>query len=224
MLEINKIYQGDCLKLMEEIPDESIDLIVTDTPYGINHKNQDWDKLDYDLLMQTFLPIAYNKLKEDRRLITYLPKKQLYRCKELFKNYKFDIAIQLKNFACYRQHLGYIDSWQPLLIIIKGKPAKHKKGGRNWFMINSNNTSKKNKNNPRNWHPAGKCVDAMKYLIEWCSNENDLILDPFIGSGTTALACLQTKRNFIGIEIEPKYVEIANKRINEFKKQLTLIK
>ena len=73
-------------------------------------------------------------------------------------------------------------------------------------------------------HPTQKPVALLEYLIKTYTNENDLVLDNCIGSGTTAIACLQTNRNYIGIEIEHKYVEIANKRIDEFKQQLTLIK
>ena len=71
-------------------------------------------------------------------------------------------------------------------------------------------------------HPTEKPLSLLRHLIEIHSNENDLILDPFIGSGTTAIACLETNRNFIGMELEPKYCDIANNRISEFKQQLTL--
>ena len=71
--------------------------------------------------------------------------------------------------------------------------------------------------------PTQKPVALFEYLIKTYTNENELVLDNCIGSGTTAIACLQTNRNFIGIEIESKYVEIANKRIEDYKKQLTLI-
>ena len=71
-------------------------------------------------------------------------------------------------------------------------------------------------------HPSQKPIRLMRYLIENFSNPNDTILDPFMGSGTTGVACVQTGRNFIGIEIEPKYYEIAEKRIAEAQMQLRM--
>ena len=64
-------------------------------------------------------------------------------------------------------------------------------------------------------HPTQKPVALFEYLIRTYTNEGDLVLDNCIGSGTTAIACINLKRNYIGIELEPKYVEIANNRINE---------
>ena len=117
-LEINQIYCGDCLDLMKEIPDKSIDLVLTDPPYGIG--------------------IANNPIRQ-----------------------------------------------------------KHER---------------------RDWDNAPPTQKPVK-LIEWCllnySKPGDLILDPFLGSGTTAVACKRTGRNFIGIEKEPKYVEIALKRLEK---------
>ena len=72
-------------------------------------------------------------------------------------------------------------------------------------------------------HPTQKPVALFEYLIKTYTNEGELVLDNCIGSGTTAIACMQTNRNFIGIELEPKYVEIANKRIKEFKQQLVMV-
>ena len=72
-------------------------------------------------------------------------------------------------------------------------------------------------------HPTQKPLNMFEYFIKTYTNENELVLDNCIGSGTTAIACMQTNRNFIGIELEPKYVEIANKRIKEFTQQQQLV-
>jgi site-specific DNA-methyltransferase (adenine-specific) len=85
-------------------------------------------------------------------------------------------------------------------------------------IIEIGNTDRKNIQ-----HPTQKPVALFEYLIKTYTNENELVLDNCIGSGTTAIACMQTNRNFIGIELEPKYVDIANKRIADFKQQLVLI-
>ena len=213
------LYQGDCLEIMKSIPDKSIDAVITDPPYGIGHKDLDWDKVDYSKLLNNIMPIFIEKLRDDTRIVMYSPKKRLYEMKEILSGYQFDICVQAKNFANYRQNLGYIDSWQPIIIVRNGNPRRI--GGRNWFVVNSANTSKNN-NNPRNLHPSGKDIDAMVHLVKWTTKENDTILDPFMGSGTTGVACVQTGRNFIGIEIDPGYFKIAEKRIHDAQMQMRL--
>lgn len=64
-------------------------------------------------------------------------------------------------------------------------------------------------------HPTQKPINLMKYLIKKCSDEGNIILDPFMGSGTTAVACKQLNRNFIGFEISPEYCKIAEKRLQQ---------
>lgn len=78
------------------------------------------------------------------------------------------------------------------------------------------------KDTPKRYHPTQKPVTLMVWIIERWTNPGDTILDPFMGSGTTGVACVQTGRNFIGIEIEPKYFEIAQKRITEAQLQMVM--
>lgn len=81
----------------------------------------------------------------------------------------------------------------------------------------------KGKNN-RALHPTQKPLELFTRLVEMASNEGDVVLDPFIGSGTSAIACLKTKRKFIGIDNNVEYVKIANKRLQEYKEQTKVIK
>lgn len=67
----------------------------------------------------------------------------------------------------------------------------------------------------RNYHPSPKSIDACEYFLECFSDENDTILDPFLGSGTTAVAAKRLKRNYIGIELNPDYVKIAEQRLRQ---------
>ena len=80
-----------------------------------------------------------------------------------------------------------------------------------------------NRDKDRGYHPTQKPVELLEYLIETYTKEDDLVLDFTMGSGSTGVACLQTNRNFIGIELEPKYFEIAEQRIKEAKAQRRLI-
>ena len=71
-------------------------------------------------------------------------------------------------------------------------------------------------------HPTEKPIDLMKILIENSSSENEIVLDPFMGVGSTALACKELKRNFIGFELDKQYYDIANKRISDEMAQISL--
>jgi site-specific DNA-methyltransferase (adenine-specific) len=75
---------------------------------------------------------------------------------------------------------------------------------------------------PKTWHITPKPVDLIENIIRHSSNEGDTVLDPFMGSGTTGVACINTNRKFIGIELEPEYVEIANRRIQPLLEQTKL--
>lgn len=212
MIELNKIYHGDCLEVMKEIPDKySIDMVLCDPPYGICRA--EWDKIDYyDFLFEESMRV----LKNGCYAFIFSSKKNLKR-----PQFKHDIFAVIKNFAQYRQHLGMIDSWYPIIYFVKGKPRKLQQK-RNWFLLNTANTSR-NKNNPKtnNIHETPKNMDIITHLISCHSRVGDTILDPFMGSGTTAVACINTNRNFIGIEKEQKYVDIANNRIKEALEQRT---
>jgi len=214
------LYCGDCLDIMKQLPENSIDLVLTDPPFGINHKNQDWDKVDFTNFTIEWLGKVDLLTNQTGKILFYYPKKKILELPNILQkfNFKWDFIIQNKTFSQFRKHYGYIDAWTIILVLHKKykKVDREKKyiSGRNWFVLDTANTSKKSKNNPRNWHPSGKDKKAFEYLLLLTSNENDLILDPFIGSGTTAVACEQLNRKWIGIELNPDYCEIAKKRLS----------
>jgi DNA modification methylase len=198
---------------MKEIPDGSVDLVLTDPPYGIGISK--WDKIDhYDFLFNESIRV----LKEGCYAFIFSTKKNLKR-----PNFKHDIFAVIKNFAQYRQHLGMIDAWYPIIYFVKGKPRKLSQK-RNWYLLNTANTSRNNDNPKTNSkHETPKNMELVTHLISCHSKETDIILDPFMGSGTTGVACKNLNRNFIGIELDPKYFEIAKRRIENHNPQMNLI-
>ena len=219
------LYYTDCLSLMKKFPEKSIDLILTDPPFGLEHKKQIWDKIDFLSFTKKWVNIGIRLLNSKGKLAMYYPKKKLILLKEIledFKECKWDIVIQCKNFGQYRKTYDYIDSWSPILVIHKGfKKIKERfKLRRNWFIVNTANTSKKSENNPRNFHPSAKDVSAFEFLLCLLSNEGDVVLDPFLGSGTTAIACERLNRRWIGIEINEAFCEVAKQRILKETRQL----
>ena len=197
MIEINKIYCGDCIEIMKELPDKSIDLILTDPPYGIGIANnpfrQKFEKSVWD--NSTPAQEYFNEIfRVSKEQVIWggnyfnLPPSQCF--------YIWD-KVQPQNFSSAMCEMAWVS---------KQSPAK---------LFKKRVTSYKKK------HPTQKPLDLFIWVLDMFPDSN-LILDPFIGSGTTAIACMQTNRNFIGIELEPKYVEIANKRISDYKQQLKL--
>ena len=200
-----ELYFGDCLEYMKSMPDKSVDAVITDPPYGIGIAG--WDKVNYyDILFETSKRI----LREGCYAFIFSTKKNLKRPK-----FNHDIYAVIKNFAQYRQHLGMIDAWYPIVYFTSGKPRKLNQK-RNWFLLNTANTSR-NKDNPKsnNNHITPKNQDLINHLVDCHTNKCDTIFDPFMGSGTTGIACVQLGRNFIGCEIDPDYFAIAKKRIEQ---------
>ena len=104
------------------------------------------------------------------------------------------------------------NKWQP--VVIGGKP-KHRVGTDTFKFCQSDKGGKV-------FHSCQKPLGFMKWIVSKLSDEGDTILDPFMGSGTTGVACVQTGRNFIGMEISEKYFEIAQKRIKDAQQQMRL--
>lgn len=226
MLKTNKIHHGDCLDLMKQIPDKSIDLILTDPPYGIgylspmtkNHKKiendffDDWKKLLNPMFIQ------FKRIISDTGCVVCsmggggkTPVSPIFTLEGM--NY-FNLIQTL----VWHKFIGigwrYRPAYENIIIFSKSKDNYnfYDKTNKCSNVILGINQLLPNKDE----HPTQKPVKLMRKLIEIHSKPNDLILDPFIGSGTTAIAALQTKRNFIGIEKEEDYVKIANQRIKDY--------
>lgn len=237
MLEINKIHQGDCLELMKEIPDKSVDMVLCDLPYGTT-KNK-WDTvIDLNLLWE-----QYERIIKDRGVIV------------LTAQTPFDKILGSSNIKLLKyewiwikeQGTGFLNvkkmplkSSENILIFYKKQPVYNpqiignekrviKRISKPQSTTNYNFSMQPEKsiyygrypNNvlkfkrDKGLHPTQKPVKLFEYLIKTYTDEDMLVLDNCIGSGTTAVACLNTNRNFIGIELEEEYCKIARERINK---------
>jgi len=214
MLKINKIYCVDCIKEIKKIDNESIDLILTDPPYGLSKKGITNDrslKLFYDIL-----PECYRVLKKDAFFITFFSTKFV---PDIFKNnpfkYYWQIILYCPN-GNVHSSIGYT-KYMSVFIFTKGNP-KIKKQNKDIFVDTPGRMIEPLEGFIE--HPTPKPTKFIKEILEMFSKENDLVLDPFIGSGSTALACKDLKRNFIGFEINKKYVNLAKKRLKRRSKNL----
>lgn len=195
---INKIICGDCLEVMKEMPDKCVDLVLTDPPYS-----------------KEFLSLYENIAKESKRILKnegliiayaghyHLPKVFELMGKHLKYYWTFCLLHQgggskmifEKRISCF---------WKPIVAF-----SNSRKGETTKIISDVIQGSGRNKES----HPWEQATNELFPLIEKYTKENDIILDPLLGSGTTAEACKLLHRDFIGIEINPEYCKIAEERL-----------
>jgi site-specific DNA-methyltransferase (adenine-specific) len=205
---LNKVICGDCLEVMKGIPDKSVDLVLTDPPYGIGENNQQnlsRGKLayckDYGDYEWDYIKIGENYFDEIKRI----SKNQII----FGGNYYCSILGNTNCFLVWDKNNGGNDfadcelawtSFQSAIRLIK------------WTWNGMLQGDMKNKDFRE--HPTQKPAVLFKWILSKYSTEADIILDPFLGSGTTGVAAKLLGRQFIGIEISEKYCDIARKRID----------
>ena len=211
-----KLLQGDCMELMNNIPNESIDLVLTDIPYNVVNREDNGlrklDKENADILtfdLQEFLEQLYDKAKST--IIIFCGKEQVSTIHSFFNN------KQKKGMGTVRQLIWEKSNPSPMngqhiyLSGVENAIWFKKRGGT--FNAHCKNTVFKYPIGRSKLHPTEKNHLLLQELILDNSNENDLILDPCMGSGSTGVVALQNNRNFLGIELNQNYFEIAKNRL-----------
>ena len=202
---INQIITGDCLEVMKDIPDKSIDLVLTDPPYGAGREFENDDGTPVKFLKKVFKEL-YRVCKPDCFFMHDWARQRILSIPEFIGEWDFLdlLAVTQENTMSFCR-VGY-DVFQIKCLYGKGKPKVVRRA---WNLYKTARVARAEKF----IHPTMKQIDVYKRQIVQFSKPNDLILDPFLGSGTTALACRELDRRFIGIEKEPKYVAIAKERL-----------
>jgi site-specific DNA-methyltransferase (adenine-specific) len=207
---LNTIQNIDCFDGFKMIPDKSVDIIITDPPYGLNKIGI---RNDNDLsLFYESLPESYRVLKDNSFYITFFSTKFL---PEIFKNNPFTYYW---NFILYCPN-GRVSSsigftkYMSCIVFKKGN-AKIVKKCKDIFIDTPGSMVEPDEGFIN--HPTPKPKTFVKEILAMFSKENDIVLDPFIGSGSVAVACKQTGRNYIGFEIDKNYSKLANDRIKKF--------
>lgn len=207
---INTIQNIDCLDGIKKIPDGKVDLIFTDPPYGLNKtgiKNDENLEIFYKIL-----PECYRVLKDDAFFITFFSTKFL---PDVFKNNPFTYYW---NFVLYCPN-GRVSSsigftkYMSCIVFKKGNPKIVKKG-KDIFVDTPGRMIEPDEGFID--HPTPKPKTFIKDILQMFSKENDIVLDPFIGSGSLAVACKQIKRRYVGFEIDKNYYKLANTRLKKF--------
>lgn len=206
---VNKIVCGDCHKLIKKIPSGTVDVVLTDPPYGLGKKGVTND-VDLDAFYK-ILPECYRVLKNDAWFITFFSTKYL---PQVFDNNPFSYFWQIGLYSPMGEVLSPIGitKFMSCIIFKKGKPKLPRKGLDLYVFPGNGRLLEPDEGYID--HPTLKPKYFVREILKMFTTENDLVLDPFIGSGTTGVVCKQLNRRFIGFEIEPKYCEIAEKRLS----------
>ena len=245
---MDKVYLGDCLEIMPELPDKSIDMILCDLPYGTTACK--WDTI---ILLEPLWE-QYKRVIKDNGVIV-LTSSQPFTTDLINSNrtwfrytWVWDKLIasgfNYARFQPMRQHedivvfyktsCKYDSEGEPYDKPIKYKPAHSASDSAHMShtmdkstVLTATHQRKRSiirlQKIRKGYHPTEKPVALFEYLIKTYTNEGDLVLDNCIGSGTTAVACINLNRHYIGCELEKKYYDIALKRIEEAKQRVKLL-
>ena len=236
-----ELHHGDCLKKMQDIPEQSVDLILTDPPYGTTACK--WDAV-----------IAFVPMWEAVKRVLKINGVAVFTAAQPFSS-----ALGASNLPWLRYswiwrksaatgHLNAkkmpMSDFEDVLVFYASQPTYNPQG-----LVPHNKITRRGgnggcygdsgKENMQEWtnyprrvleissegmtvHPTQKPIALMEYLIRTYTNEDEVVLDFTMGSGTTGVACVNTNRNFIGIEKEEMYFKIAKKRIDEAKYKMGL--
>ena len=214
---------GDCLELMKTIPDKSIDLIVTDPPYLMRYKTNHRKDKTHDFcreiygdndesLIKNVINECYRVLKDDTAMYMFCNSNKVYFFKNSLEKSGFNIKNMIiwvkNNWTAGDLKAQFGKQYEIIFLFYKGRCLFNGKRITDVWYFNRVSGNKQ-------VHQNQKPINLLEQCILKHSNKNTTILDPFMGSGSTGVACINTNRNFIGFEIDEKYFNIAKERIEK---------
>ena len=243
-----ELLNGDCLELMRDIPDKSIDMIICDLPYGLTHC--DWDiPLDMEamwkqykriikdhgaILLFSIQPFTSDLIQSNRKMFRY----EIVWQKTQPSGFLNAKRMPLRNHEIITVFYRHLPTYNPQKRKVQSKQIGRKKGNGtkakqyNDYIVGKWEWTETGERMPTdvitfsNWngalfgktdkavkHPTQKPIPLLEYLIKTYTNEGDTVLDNCMGSGSTGVACVNTGRDFIGIELQDEYFQIAKERI-----------
>lgn len=224
-----KLMNGDCLELMNDIPDNSVNMILCDLPYGTT-KNK-WDSvIPFDPLWR-----EYSRICNGAVVLTAAQPFTSALVVSNMKNFKYQwVWKKSRPTGHLNAKKQPLRNTEDILVFYKSQCTYNPQGTRETDVMvsrtnrgNYGECSKTTRQTVTGYpttilefasekgvHPTQKPVALMEYLIKTYTNEGDTVLDNCMGSGTTGVACVNTNRNFIGIEIDKDYFKVAQQRIN----------
>lgn len=226
-MTINKLFYGDTIELMKSLDDESIDMVLSDAPYGMdyisNHRTDKFEAIESDGSAKELEPLLKEYINQSMRILK--PNSSIllfcsYHQVDLFKQLlDRQSCLKMKNLLVWSKNNwtgGDLKSFAPKheLIWYYSKGRVEINGARSPDIISFDRVPPTN-------HPTEKPVLLLEYYIRKLTKMDAVVFDGFMGSGATAIAALQSGRNFIGAELSQKYFEAANDRIKDFQHKQT---
>jgi len=259
MIEINRIYNEDCLQGMKTMPDASVDCVLTSPPYNFNlrvhydkycksskferervggvNENKYGQTCTDDLSIDEYFDwqrqCIDEMLRVSKNLVFYNiqilsgNKPAVLRLIGHYADYIKEVIIWDKKMAEPAMYINTLNSAFELIIVF----AKSNRKARSFDVFNAERGTvdnifrigkNSNKGKEQIEHKACFPLELPRKIIMLFTNPNDVVLDPFIGSGTTAIACIKEHRHFVGFELNKEYFDRAVKRINDERRQLSL--
>ena len=208
------LMHGDCLELLKTIPDSSVDMVLTDPPYGMsfqsNFRTEKYGGIENDSdlsWLDDFADECYRVAKDNTAHYIFCSFHHIDKFKTAFeKRFKVkNVLVWVKNCTSMGDLKGnFAPKTEFILFLHKGRSLI--RGKRDCNVLEFSKTGNK-------LHPTQKPVDMLEFMIEKFSDECQVVIDPFMGSGSTGVAAKNLNRKFIGIELDEQYFEIAKERI-----------
>lgn len=222
-----KLNNGDSMEYIKGLKDNSVDAVITDPPYNISKDNNfksmgrsgiDFGEWDKGFNLNNWIELVAPKVKKGGNVVIFNDWRNLGEIAATLESLGFEVKDMIRweksNPMPRNRDRRFIVDYEVAIWAVK-------KGGKWTFnrlnetydrpLITSGLTPKSEKEG--NGHPTQKPVKVMEWLIEHLTNENDVVFDPFMGSGSTGVACKNLNRSFIGSELEDEYFNISKKRI-----------
>ena len=219
------LMQGDCLELMQSIPDGSVDMVLTDPPYGMNYQSNrrtatdKFEKIQNDEglgWLDEFVDECWRVMADNTAAYVFCSWHKVDIFKQAFeRNFKLkNVIVWVKNNHGSGDLKGaYAPKHEFILYMHKGRSLF--RNGRTTDVVMADKVS-----GAKMVHSTEKPVPLLENFITNNSDKSQLVLDPFMGSGSTGVACANLGRSFVGIELDADYFDIAQSRINEAKGKL----
>lgn len=220
MFDDNEIYNMDCIEGMRKIPSGGVDFILTDPPYLINYSTSWRDnghKFSHEILnddneklVSDYISECYRILREDSAAYMFCSSKTL----DFFMRETRNVGFVIKNVLIWQKNnhtagdleAQYGQCYEPILYLNKGKRVINGKRLEDVWKFDRVSSDKL-------LHQNEKPIPLLMQCLLKSSNEGDLVFDGFMGSASTAVACMRTNRRFLGFELDEYYYDVAQKRL-----------
>lgn len=237
----NEIIQGDCLEEMKSLEDNSVDLIVTDPPYGIDYQSnfsKKFDKLENDDSLdffEEFVKESKRVLKDDTGFYCFTRfdvYPEMYSIIDKYFEVKNHLVLPTTHVSMGDLKASYSQNYESVIFALNGRREFNKvdiiRDEFNYRYDSRNESNGFKQRLPALMdfvnatefnldleHPTQKAIEPIEIFIRLHSNKGDLVLDPFCGCGSTCVAAKKNNRDYLGIEIEDKYVSLSKQRLSE---------